>query len=821
MRTLKASLLCRDRLRVDAGKWIRVSVLRMVTKHLSDLCVGIVALVVLSSAQLDYVAGETYSYTAKIAFHQPQQPQQSYVKQCPPLVNFPSQCRPMAQCSVWWTELVKSPQSICTPPNSPQLKACCPSIIGGYNRMGYMDEESLESEMLSVAPAELALVTTYGVQEIHRLAVEEKMLVEHRVFLTTSSPSFGYYINMRASEIAAAAGEKGLMITKAIQKLKERMRLSNEAAGIATQHIAITGTALEDTCLPEPTCKPSKYRTMDGSCNNLKSPNMGRSVTQLGRYKAPQYDDGVWEARDQHMPNSRLVRVLISPDQDDFQKETTALLMQFGQFVDHDITHVPVFQLANATGISCCTQNGKHLPKQMRHPHCFTLDILPNDPFYSQYGVECINFVRSMVAPRSDCKFGYAEQLNQVTHWHDASTIYGSNNDVADLLREKRGGRLKTFNYQGRQLLPLDWQNKDCIGYDKGLRCFMAGDSRANQLIGLTAMHTLFLREHNRLADELYHLNPQWNDEKLFQEARRILIALEQHITYNEYLPVLLGRSVMEAYGLLPKNTGYYNSYNENITATVFNEFSTAAYRYGHSMVPHWFELVDEKGATYERMHLGDYFNNPHPMLKEDIFDGVLRGLVLSAPLASDVKFSSELTNKLLKMRGEKYGGDLVAFNVWRGRDHGLPGYNTYRELFGLPKAKKFTDLADVLSPDVIEKLAALYKTPDDIDLFAAGMAEKAFPGSILGHTFTHMIADQFARLKAGDRFYYENGGQSGSFTPDQLAEIRKVSMASVICRNGDYIQHMQPLAFRPVTNINPRLPCSAIPSMSLIPWKE
>jgi Animal haem peroxidase len=63
----------------------------------------------------------------------------------------------------------------------------------------------------------------------------------------------------------------------------------------------------------------------------------------------------------------------------------------------------------------------------------------------------------------------------KVTHWHDASTIYGSNNDVADLLREKRGGRLKTFNYQGRQLLPLDWQNKDCIGYDKGLRCFMAG----------------------------------------------------------------------------------------------------------------------------------------------------------------------------------------------------------------------------------------------------------------------------------------------------------------------------------------------------------
>ena len=59
-------------------------------------------------------------------------------------------------------------------------------------------------------------------------------------------------------------------------------------------------------------------------------------------------------------------------------------------------------------------------------------------------------------------------------------------------------------------------------------------------------MHTLFLREHNRLADELYRLNPQWNDEKLFQEARRVLIALEQHITYNEYLPVLLGSEILK-----------------------------------------------------------------------------------------------------------------------------------------------------------------------------------------------------------------------------------------------------------------------------------
>jgi len=688
--------------------------------------------------------------------------------------------------------------------------------------MGVLDEEPLESELLLVPADEMALVTSYGVTQIQQLAVEESSLMDHKVFLTSSSPSFGYYINMKASEMATAAGEKGLMITKAVQKLKEVMNLSNEAAGIATQKIPIKGTALEGTCIPDPDCKLTKYRTIDGSCNNMKNPLMGRSVTQLGRYQAPKYDDGVWSARDTGMPNSRLARALLAPDDNVLQKDTTNLVMQFGQFLDHDITHVPVFQLANSTGISCCTPDGKHLPESIRHPHCFTLDILPDDPFYSQYGVECVNFVRSMVAPRSDCMFGYAEQLNQVTHWHDASTVYGSNKAMSDLLRERRAGRMKTFSYQNRQMLPLDWQNKDCIGYDKGLRCFLAGDSRVNQLIGLTAMHTLFLREHNRVADELLRINPRWDDEKLFHEARRVVIAQLQHVTFNEYLPVLLGRQTMEAYGLLPRSTGYTLNYNENVTATIFNEFSTAAYRYGHSLVPHWFELVNENGATYERMHLGDYYNNPHPMLKKDVFDAVLRGLTLMQPMASDHQFSSELTDKLLKRAEEKYGGDLVAFNIWRARDHGLPGYNTYRQLFGLPKAATFQDLGDVISPDVIDKMASIYKSPDDIDLFIAGMSEKvAAGGGMVGHTFTHMIADQFARLKEGDRYYYEHGGQSGSFTPQQLVEIRKVSMASVLCRNGDSIKHVQALTFRPVSDVNPRISCSAIPSISLSAWKE
>nr|CAH0110491.1 unnamed protein product [Daphnia galeata] len=735
-------------------------------------------------------------------------------RQCPPLINFPTQCRLMSQCSVWWVELIKSPQSMCTnQAESPYWKACCPAIVGGRNRIGAMSEQSLDSEILTVPKGELDRVVNYGMSEIGRISNIESRLMEHKDFLMPGSTAFAYFVNMKPSDEAAPIGEHGLMITRATQKLKQVMRLSNEAAGIATQKLSIKDTALGGTCIPDPVCRPSKYRTIDGSCNNLKSPVMGRSNTQLGRYLAPKYDDGIWEARDIGMPNSRRVRTVLAADHDNFQKDTTLMLMQFGQFIDHDITHVPVFQFPNGSGISCCTPEGKHLSRDFLHPHCFTLDILPDDEFYRPFRVECVNFVRSMVAPRSDCTFGYAEQLNQVTHWHDGSAIYGSTQAQSDLLRERKGGRMKTFSYQNRQLLPLDWNNKDCIGFS---------DSRVNQLIGLTVMQTVWHREHNRVAGELSRINPKWDDEKVFQEARRIVGAEMQHITYNEYLPVLLGRRIMEAYGLLPRTSGFFNGYNDTINGNVFNEFSTAAYRYGHSMVNHWFELVDENGATYDRMHLKDWFNNPHPLLKADVLDGVMRGLTFTNPEVADDHFVSDLTNMLFKTPESKHGGDLVAFNIWRGRDHGLPGYNAYRELLGLRKAKSFSEMNDVLTPDVIDKMASLYKTPDEIDLFLAGMAEKVEPSSgILGPTFLHIVADQFARLKEADRYFYENGGQSGSFTSDQLDEIRKTSLAGIFCLNSDGIKNIQPLTFRPLSDINPRLPCSAIPSMSFAAWRE
>jgi len=195
-----------------------------------------------------------------------------------------------------------------------------------------------------------------------------------------------------------------------------------------------------------------------------------------------------------------------------------------------------------------------------------------------------------MVAPRIDCSLGYADQLSQTTHWLDSSNVYGSTKEEEAELRlyrngQLRGGRLLSA-HGSKGMLPLQEKEGDeCTNPDEGTHCFNAGDLRVNEMIGLTATHTIWFREHNRLATELQRINPSWSDEQLFYEARRILNAEYQHILYNEWLPIIVGRNYMEVYGILPLSHGYANDYNSRIDATVSNAFAAAAFRMGHTLI--------------------------------------------------------------------------------------------------------------------------------------------------------------------------------------------------------------------------------------------
>ena len=132
------------------------------------------------------------------------------------------------------------------------------------------------------------------------------------------------------------------------------------------------------------------------------------------------------------------------------------------------------------------------------------------------------------------------------------------------------------------------------MAFYKSISTLFKGDTRPNQTPNLAITHTIFMREHNRLATDLSYLNPNWEDERIYQVARRILIAQMQHITFNEWLPIIIGRAKMQQLGLLPLQHGFSDDYDPHLNPSILNEFSAAAFRFGHSLVQgkHEYDII-------------------------------------------------------------------------------------------------------------------------------------------------------------------------------------------------------------------------------------
>ena len=265
-------------------------------------------------------------------------------------------------------------------------------------------------------------------------------------------------------------------------------------------------------------------------------------------------------------------------------------------------THFRNLIIGELKSIECCLPNGQFIDKTLVHPECLPIEIPANDPFYSKFNRRCMSFVRSAPAPRSDCKLGHAEQMNDNTHFLDASPVYGSDDRKArDLRSPDNQGHLRVTHFwkfptghHQFDLLPADEEidascalSRAVSGIDppNHVKCFDAGDPRSNVIPGLSITHTIFLRQHNKLVRELAAQNPHRDGEHLYQEARRIVIAQMQHITYNEFLPVVLGREKMREVGLFPLDTGFSTDYDPTVNPSIVNEFSASAFRFGHSIV--------------------------------------------------------------------------------------------------------------------------------------------------------------------------------------------------------------------------------------------
>jgi|TARA_B110000037_G_scaffold33898_2_gene41002 hypothetical protein len=291
---------------------------------------------------------------------------------------------------------------------------------------------------------------------------------------------------------------------------------------------------------------------------------------------------------------------------------------------------------------------------------------------------------------------------------------------------------LKTTNSDHGDLLPYnEGGEENAPSTDRGW--FLASDIRANEQVALTAMHTLFLREHNYWARSFRETNPAAAEDTVYEYARMIVGAEMQHITYSEFLPILLG----------PEALPPYRGFKEEADPSITNEFATAAFRFGHSLLPTTIRRVAASGETADSgdLALAEAFFDPS-IVETDGIENLLRGMASQTCQELDGKIVDGLRNFLFVPPGSG-GLDLASLNIQRGRDHGIPSYNEVRRQLGMKPARRFRDI----NPDrkVQRALADAYRSVEDVDLWVGGLSEPHVPRAMVGSVFHRIISRQFA----------------------------------------------------------------------------
>uniref|UniRef100_A0A8C7YM24 Myeloid-specific peroxidase n=1 Tax=Oryzias sinensis TaxID=183150 RepID=A0A8C7YM24_9TELE len=564
----------------------------------------------------------------------------------------------------------------------------------------------------------------------------------------------------------------------------------------------------------------NKYRTATSICNNLKNPRLGASNTPFTRWLPAEYDDGISQPKgwNRNRTFNNFLLPLVRQVSNNILSTTDA-----GVVNDTDIRSF-------SNGLNCDESCEQSEP-------CTPIPIPPGDPRLPSRPDSCIPAFRS--APV--CGTGYSaynfggepnkrEQINALTAFLDLGQVYGSEEKLALFLRNLSSDaglmRVNTeFRDNGRELLPFHpMQVQMCatrrrITNDTNAQevpCFIAGDGRVDENIALTSIHTLFVREHNRLARGLKNLNPHWDSETLYQEARKIMGAYTQKIVFRDYLPHIVGDDAMR------NQLGRYPGYNPNIDPSIANVFATAAYRFAHLAIQPVLSRLDANNNEHPQfpsVPLYEAFFTPWRVVFEGGIDPLLRGLIIRPAKLNtqDHMLVNALRERLFQFV-QHLALDLGSLNMQRSRDHGIPGYNAWRKFCGLSQPQNQAQLAQVLgNNDLARRLLELYGTADNIDIWLGGVAEPFVGGGRVGPLFACLIATQFQRIRQGDRLWYE---KPGVFTPSQRAALRSVSMSRIICDNTG-IAAVPMDAYRIVSSSNRLVRCSSIAGLSLAAWRE
>ena len=505
-------------------------------------------------------------------------------------------------------------------------------------------------------------------------------------------------------------------------------------------------------------------RPIDGTGNNLAHPEWGTPGARLLRGPSgAHYADGFAAPAGATRPSPRLVSNVIF-DQTVSIPSASGLsdyIWTWGQFLDHDFS----------------------LTEGVRE--VMPIAVPAGDPFFDPL------FMNFQTMPFRRALFDTAtgttsprEQVNEITGYIDGSNVYGSTAERAAWLRTGQGGRLKVTDTSVGAMLPFNDGTQPNAGSpeapDLTTSSFVAGDIRANEQPTLACMHTLFVREHNRQAARIARMHPRLSDEEIYQRARRIVIGEIQIITYREFVPALLGRDALPPDG----------PYDPTVDPGIASVFSGAAYRLGHTLLSPTIQRLDARGRSIPEgpfVLRESFFSATPPMMMQEGLEPVLRGLAAQRAQELDAHVIDDVRNFLFG--APRSGGlDLISLNLQRGRDHGLPDFNTVRTDYGLPRKRSFSDITS--DPALAAKLETLYGDVDDIDVFVGLLVEDDVPGAIVGETLRAVLVDQFTRSRAGDRFWFSRALPRGD-----LDRVRHTRLSTVI-RHNTTIRQIQPNVF-------------------------
>ncbi len=542
------------------------------------------------------------------------------------------------------------------------------------------------------------------------------------------------------------------------------MRFRFVAAAVALTAVMSPGAVLahdHDPIQPVAVVPP-----IDGSSHNLSDPHANQAGYEQKRYLPDTYLDHLGgdpsQFPGQNRPGPRdISNHVFAQDPEPVLNplDNNNFLWQFGQFLDHD------FGITN-----------DQVPEE-------PLDIVipPDDPFFDPVLRPFLTIGRQAYAPGTGVAPAPNPRLsvNTQSGWIDASQVYGYGQTLPGpgpagptpgVLREFVGGRLLVE--PGTNLLPRIPTVLPTPQFPSTL--FVCGDffPRCNETPGLAMIHTLFVREHNRKVAEYAADNPALTDEQLFQLGRRWVASLMQSIVVNEFIPTLTGEKVAK-----------YDGYKPWVNGRLALEFEHSLYRLGHTLLPRELQRFGSPGGhnPLPPLDLGtSLFQAPALFQTSADLDALVRGFIRQPHEKVDCVVADGVRNTLVVDEPGTAGTlfDLPAINIERGRELGLPTYNQTRLGFGLPPVVRFSDAFDAKAA---ARLSSIYANPNQVDLFAGGICEKAaHPGH--GHTgplITAVVHRQIRDLRAADRFWYEN-----VLTKDQIKEVENYTLADLILNN-------------------------------------